>query len=139
MNNIYYHYFRYCLHRKLLAKTIWVIEHFLTMECYRKLCSRLYWRKLQPGTASYTTRCWLIFLSALSAVWLAFFYDPIDPANLSSPSRILAFFSRIFEKIEHSFCSFIFGIDYVDTIHELSLHNILNSQDTYLKTSALLI
>ncbi len=148
MNNIYYLYFRYCFHRKLFSKTIWVIEHFLTMECYRKLCNRLYWRKIQPGTASYKTRCWIIFLSVLSSVWLAFFYDPIDPANLSSPSRILNLFSKIFEKIDHSVCNFFYVLafpaaqyNYLKSYKRVNSDNILLwcTQDTYLKTSALLI
>ncbi len=93
-------YIRSMLVGKYFHKTVWVLNHFLTMECYRKLCNRLYWKKLERGTLPYTTRCWLIVLSAFSAIWLAFFFDPMDPTNSKSPSRLVQLVSRIFHKIE---------------------------------------
>ena len=150
MKNVYYLYVRYYLHSKLFSKIIWVLNNFLTMECYRKLCNRLYWKKIQPGSVSYKTRCWLIFLSVISAVWMAFFYDPTDPANLNSPSSRLGgtLFSKIFEKIEHSLCNFIYyfgaavpAVQYIKSYRNLSSDNVLlwRTQNAYLKTSALLI
>lgn len=150
MYNIYFTYFKHCLLGKLLRKTVWVLNNFLTMACYRKLCNRLYWKKIQPGTTSYTTRCWFIFLSVISAVWLAFFYDPTDPANLNSPSRLLSLFSKIFRKIDHSLCKLINALEtavsarqyeYVRSYRTITPGNVMfwRTQETYLKTSSLLI
>jgi len=38
---------------KYYRKTTWVLQNFLTMECYRKLCYKCYWKKVQPHTLSY--------------------------------------------------------------------------------------
>jgi hypothetical protein len=102
MKGFYYLYIRFFFQSKLITKTIWVLNHFLTLECYRKLCNRLYWRKAQPGTMSYATRCWVIFISVLSAVWMAFFYDPTDPANLYSTSKRMSILSRFFHRMNRS-------------------------------------
>jgi hypothetical protein len=145
MNNVYYLYVRYYLHSKLFSKIIWVLNNFLTMECYRKLCNRLYWKKIRPGTVSYKTRCWLIFLSVISAVWMAFFYDPTDPANLNSPSSRLGgtLFSKIFEKIRHTLSNLFYryGMPVPVLSRILNTDNVLlwRTQNAYLKTSSLLI
>jgi hypothetical protein len=143
MKNVYCLYLKYYLHGKLFSKIIWVLNNFLTMECYRKLCNRLYWKKIQPGTASYKTRCWLIFLSVISAVWMAFFYNPTDPANLNSPSRLLSLFSKIFEKIEHTLSNFFYryAMPVPVPCRILSTDNIFlwRTQSAYLKSSSLLI
>src|SRR5437016_3943788 len=96
MLTFYYYNLRYYLTAKFVSKLIWVINNFLTMECYRKLCNKLYWKKLTPGTLSYKTRLWVIVLSALSAIWLAFFFDPTDPANLNSPSRFISLSKKLY-------------------------------------------
>jgi hypothetical protein len=133
---------------KYIAKIIWVLNNFLRMEFYRKLCNKLYWKKLQPGTLPYTTRCWLIIISALSAVWLAFFFDPVDPTNSNSPSNLITQFSRYFRKLESSLFSLIhtsknfynkfcfhvsISFNYIDNVF------LRQSQETYLKTSAIRI
>lgn len=133
---------------KYFRKTLWVLSNFLTMECYRKLCNRLYWKKFEPGTLPYTTRCWLIVLSAFSIIWLAFFFDPMDPTNSRSPSRLIQLVSRVFYKIErillNTFDSFSRYLN--DYLKQISVHlfyadNILLSrtQFAYLNASSLLI
>jgi hypothetical protein len=118
------------------------------MECYRKLCNKLYWKKLQPGTLPYTTRCWLIVISALSAVWLAFFFDPVDPTNSKSPSNLIIQFSKYFRKLESSLFSLIQTSEKFfnqTSFHVSDLFNYIDNvflwhtQETYLKTSAIRI
>ncbi|RPI17334.1 MAG: hypothetical protein EHM58_09710 [Ignavibacteriae bacterium] len=133
---------------KFVAKFIWVLHNFLRMECYRKLCNKLYWKKLEPGTLPYTTRFWVIGISVLSAVWLAFFFDPIDPANSNSTSAIMNRISKIFRKTEVTFYSLasVFGKVY-NHIKILIFRNfgfidnifLRQSQETYLKTSSIRI
>ncbi|MGH2575834.1 MAG: hypothetical protein ACRDFC_09070 [Ignavibacteria bacterium] len=148
MFNIYYLNIKYYLHSKLFSKFIWVINNFLTMECYRKLCNKLYWKKLQPGTIPYTTRCWLIFLSVISVIWLAFFFNPVDPANSNSPSRFISLLSKFFRKIESSISKLFHNngkptshIYIIKPYQLIDSNNIFlwRTQETYLKTSALLI
>ncbi len=133
---------------KFISKIIWVLNNFLRMECYRKLCNKLYWKKLQPGTLPYTTRCWIIVISALSAVWLAFFFDPVDPTNSKSPSNLITQFSRYFRKLESSLFSLCQTSEKLYNQFCFHVSNLLNfidnlflwrSQETYLKTSAILI
>jgi len=150
MMSIYYFYLRQFVHGKLITKSLWVLNNFLTLECYRKLCNRLYWRKAQPGTMSYTARCWVIFISVLSAVWMAFFYDPTDPANLSSTSRRMSLLSRFFRKIDESlghilnYFGHILPADqfwHLKPCRDARTDNIMSkhSQHTYLRLSSLLI
>ncbi len=144
----FYLYIRSLFSSKYVSKTIWVLNHFLTMECYRKLCNRLYWKKFEPGTLPYTTRCWLIVLSAFSMIWLAFFFDPMDPTNSKSPSRLILLVSRFFRKVEYFLIDFIISSGkslkqfYSDITGFLSFaDNILlnRTQYAYLKTSSFLI
>lgn len=133
---------------RYVRKTIWVLNNFLTMECYRKLCNRLYWKKLQPGTLPYTTRFWLIIFSVISVIWLAFFFDPMDPTNSKSPSRLVNLLSKTFRKIELSVyrlvCSFGKALsiiitqltDFVSSFENIFLPR---TRLAYLKTSSLLI
>jgi hypothetical protein len=118
------------------------------MECYRKLCNRLYWKKLEPGTLPHTTRCWLILLSAFSMIWIAFFFDPMDPTNSKSPSRLIQIISKIFRRIEKIFnaasASVGNSLEYFRSQISKRLSfvdNILlnRTQFAYLKTSTLLI
>lgn len=67
------------LRNKFVSKFLWVLNNFLTMECYRKLCNKFYWKKLTPNTISYRTRFWMILFSVVTALLLAFYYDPSDP------------------------------------------------------------
>ncbi len=96
-----YNYITNLLSKKIFDKIIWASNHFLTMEFYRKLCNRLYWKKLQPGTVPYTTRCWLIFISVISVIWLAFFFDPMDPTYSKSPSNIISRIGNIIKKFKY--------------------------------------
>jgi len=133
---------------KFAAKLIWVLNNFLRMECYRKLCNTLYWKKLQPGTLPYTTRLWIIIITAISAVWMAFFFDPIDPANSNSTSAIMNRLSKFFTKVEATFYSYSSILEKVyNQIKILISYNfsfidnifLWSSQETYLKTSVILI
>ncbi len=144
----FYLYIRSFFSSKYVSKTIWVLNHFLTMECYRKLCNRLYWKKFEPGTLPYTTRCWLIVLSAFSMIWLAFFFDPMDPTNSKSPSRLILLVSRFFRKVEYFLLNCIVSSGkslkqfYTDISGFLSFtDNILlnRTQYAYLKNSSFLI
>jgi len=131
-----------------VRKTNWVLNHFLTMQCYRKLCNRLYWKKLKPGTLPYTTRCWLIILSAISVIWFAFFFDPMDPTNSKSPSRIIMLISKGFRKIGFSLNHLISNIGKISSHFIVLLENLISETENiflwrtrlaYLKASSLLI
>lgn len=125
---------------------IWASNHFLTMKFYRKLCNRLYWKKLEPGSIPYTTRCWLIFISAVSVIWIAFFFDPMDPNYSKSPSNIISNISKYVKKVEYIVFD-IFTLNYLKSTDSLRLlavnysNNILFStnQKTYVRTSSFLI
>ena len=86
------------LNSVVICKVIWVLNNFLTMEFYRKLCNRLYWKKLKPHTASYNSRFWMIIITSLTAIWLSFYYNPSDPANTRSSSFIINFFILMLRK-----------------------------------------
>jgi hypothetical protein len=118
------------------------------MECYRKLCNKLYWKKLKPGTVRYATRLWIIILSALSVILLAFFFDPMDPTYSDSLSEKISRLAKFFRKIQSNLSSFFlpFGKIYKHLCSCISFmipdsNNIFlwRTQDTYLKTSAILI
>ncbi|MCI0449090.1 MAG: hypothetical protein L0Y79_04790 [Chlorobi bacterium] len=124
------------------------MNNFLTMEFYRKICNRLYWKKLTPHTASYNTRFWMIIFTALSAIWLAFYFNPSDPSNSKSSGFIILLFALVFKKSGISFSSLVKNISKslnhkIDliTYHILDSYNISlwRSRGTYLRTSALLI
>lgn len=136
------------LKSEFLAKIIWVLSNFLTMEFYRKLCNNLYWKKLTPHTASYNTRFWMIIFTALSAIWLAFFYNPNDPSNSNSSGFIILLFALIFKRSRVSFHNFFKNLSRsvnhkldLLTSHILDSDNISlwRSRETYLRTSALLV
>jgi hypothetical protein len=118
------------------------------MECYRKICNKLYWKKLTPGTASYKTRLWIIIISAISAVWLAFFFDPTDPTSSISFSLMIALLAKSFRKLDFSIHSLTRNIEKgLKQLISLVAHHILDSgniflwrsQETYFRTSSLLI
>jgi len=143
-----YFNFKLFLHAKLFAKIVWVLNNFLTMECYRKLCNNLYWKKLKPGTVPYTTRCWMIVLTAISAIWLAFYFNPTDPANSNSSSSLIKRLSCLFKKLDASLHTFFRNIGKINChLSNLKSFLVLDSENiflwrsrkTYLRTSALLI
>lgn len=144
----YYISLRYFIHRRVLNKILWVLNNFLTMECYRKLCNKLYWKKLTPGTVPYKTRLWIIIISALSAVWLAFFFDPTDPTSSISFSLLMTLVAKSFRKLDFSIHSLYRNLaKNLNQIRNLMFHQILDSgniflwrsQETYFRTSSLLI
>jgi hypothetical protein len=112
------------------------------------MCNNLYWKKLTPGTASYKTRLWIIIISALSAVWLAFFFDPTDPTSSLSFSIMISLLARTFRKLDFSVHSMFNKLEEIMfRIRNLASHRILDSdniflwrsQETYLKSSSFLI
>ncbi|MCC6865351.1 MAG: hypothetical protein IT280_04245 [Ignavibacteria bacterium] len=124
------------------------MNNFLTMEFYRKLCNNLYWKKLAPHTASYNTRFWMIIFTAISMIWLAFYYNPADPANSNSSGFIILLFALIFKRSGISFCLFVKNLSKsVDHKIELITFRILDSLNislwrshrSYLQKSALII
>ena len=136
------------LKSQFIAKFIWVLNNFLTMEFYRKLCNNLYWKRLTPHTASYNTRFWMIIITALSVIWLAFFYNPNDPANSRSSGFIILLFTLVYKKSKVSFHLFVKNLSrFINhkldllTLHILDSGNISlwRSKDTYLRTSSILI
>ena len=145
---IYYQQIKLYLKLGLFAKIIWVLNNFLTMEFYRKLCNNFYWKKLTPNTISYRTRFWMIVLSAITALLLAFYYDPSDPTCsfragyivliasivLTYPSGILISFLRFVSKFTSGSASSI-------SYGTLESRNIFlwRSQGAYLRTASLLI
>jgi hypothetical protein len=102
-------------HNKYFQKTNWVLQNFLTMECYRKLCNKCYWKKAKPHTSSYTRRTFLIFFSILFTMCLSFFYSPNDPANSKSSAyfiRLMKFISTLKVHIINFIRSFINWINF---------------------------
>ena len=147
MNGIYFD-IKLFLNTRFVHSLVWVINNFLRMECYRKLCNKLYWKKLEPGTIPYTTRCWMIVITALSAIWLAFYFNPTDPTNSNSSSGVIKLLTNLFKKINqilHSFFHFTGKVNY--RLNDLLSYLVLDSENiflwpsekTYLKTSAILI
>jgi hypothetical protein len=145
---IYIHQIKLFFKLEFFAKVIWVMSNFLTMEFYRKLCNRFYWKKLTPNTISYRTRFWMIVFSAITALLLAFYYDPSDPAcsfssgyivllasiALSYSSTILISFLRFVSKYTaQSVSSISFG-----TLESKNIF-LWRSQGAYLRTASLLI
>jgi len=136
------------LKNKFISKLIWVLNNFLTMECYRKLCNKFYWKKLDPNTISYRTRFWMILISVLTATFLAFFYDPSDPTHSFTAGCIVIITAL---SVRHS-CRRLFTLLQFyskNTVHNINVFSdsILNSvnislyrsQKSYLRTSSLLI
>ena len=145
---IYLQQIKLYLKLELLDKVIWVLNNFLTMEFYRKLCNSFYWKKLTPNTISYRTRFWMIVLSAITALLLAFYYDPSDP-TCSLQSGYLVLFASI--ALAYSSSTLISFLRFVSkfTAHNVSSisygtlesKNIFlwRSQEAYLRTASLLI
>lgn len=139
---------RLLLNSEFIAKVIWVINNFLTMQFYRKICNNLYWKRLTPHTASYNTRFWMIIFTALSMIWVAFYYNPNDPANANSSGFIILLFALMYKRSGISFQTFIKNLSKsVNTKIDLITYHILDSgnislwrsQGAYLRKSSLLI
>ena len=100
---------------KYFRKTSWVFQNFLTMECYRKLCYKCYWKKVQPHTLSYKRRTFLIIFSIMFAIFTSFFYSPNDPANSRSSAylvKLVKIISTIKIQIINLLRSFIDSINF---------------------------
>lgn len=136
------------LRTKFILNIVWMLNHFLTMEFYRKICNNLYWKKFKPHTASYNTRFWILVLTALSAIWLAFYYNPNDPTNSNSSGFIIMMFALLYKKSAITFHSAIRKLSqFISHKVDVITYNILDSgniflwrsNNTYLRTSSLLI
>jgi len=135
------------LFKEFWEKFIWVVNNFLRIECYRKLCNNLYWKQLKPGTVSSKTRFWMIVATAVSAIWLSFYFDPTDPTSMNSTAKIIRLLELIM--LVYSVLMFTQFVSVVKPITSLrtSISSILNveniflrhSRKTYLKTRSLLI
>jgi hypothetical protein len=118
------------------------------MEFYRKLCNNLYWKRLKPHTASYNTRFWMIVLTSVSMIWIAFFYNPTDPANTKSSSFLIILMALILKRSGISFHNIIEHLSkMLNHLAEKITYRILDysnialwrTQNSYLKSSSLLI
>jgi hypothetical protein len=144
---LYLKYYQNYYWKIIISNLVWVLNNFLTMECYRKLCNKLYWDRSKPGSASSVTRFWLILLSAISIIWFAFFYDPTDPTNSNSPSKLVKLISKYFKRlnnynklISHSDKLILFFKNNLLTFLDNSTNILLFiGGNNYLKTSRLLI
>jgi len=90
----------------------------------------------------------MIVLTAISAIWLAFYFNPTDPANSNSSSSIIKRLSRLFKKLDASLHTFFQNIGKINChLSNLKSFLVLDSENiflwrsrkTYLRTSALLI
>lgn len=145
---IYYQQIKLYLKLDFFAKVIWVLNNFLTMEFYRKLCNNFYWKKLTPNSISYRTRFWMIVLSAITALLLAFYYDPSDPtcsfragyivliasiALAYSSSTLISFLRFVSKFTAQNTRSFSY-----ETLESKNIF-LWRSQGVYLRTASLLI
>ncbi|MFZ1323437.1 MAG: hypothetical protein WAT71_17945 [Ignavibacteria bacterium] len=69
-----------------VAKTIWCIQNFLTMEFYRKICNNCYWSSVYSDKHNVFKQSLLLVLSIIPILFFSFFYSPTDPANLKRSS-----------------------------------------------------
>lgn len=75
--------------KKYLYKISWCLQHFLTMEFYRKICNKCYWSNYYNESCSVFSRCLILFISFVSMLFFSFFYLPTDPANSVKSSVLL--------------------------------------------------
>jgi len=80
--NILFHY-------KFMKKTLWCLQHFLTMEFYRKICNKCYWSNIYNSKHSVFKKSLILTISFLSLMFFSFFYLPTDPANTNKSSYFL--------------------------------------------------
>ncbi len=90
----------------------------------------------------------MIVFTALSVIWLAFYYNPNDPTNSNSPGFIILLFALVYKRSKFSIYTFVRNISKMInhkldllTLHILDSDNISlwRSRETYLRTSALLV
>ena len=116
---------------KYFRKTIWVLQNFLTMECYRKLCYKCYWKKVQPHTLSYKRRTLIILFSIMFATCTSFFYSPNDPTNSRSSAylvRLVKIISTVKIQLINLLRSFIDSINfYLAYLEKLYYSHIFRS------------
>jgi len=146
---IYYNQIKLYLKLELFAKVIWALNNFLTMEFYRKLCNNFYWKELTPNSISYRTRFWMIVLSAITVLLLAFYYDPSDPTCSFSAGYIVLIATTI--SLTYSSITLISFLRFVSKFTAGSISSISygtmkskniflwRSQGAYLRTASLLI
>lgn len=75
--------------KRYLRKTSWCMQHFLTIEFYRKICNNCYWSNFYNSRHTFAKRALILFVSLISMLFLSFFYMPTDPANLNRQSFVL--------------------------------------------------
>lgn len=68
--------------KKILCDINWASQHFLTMEFYRRICNRYYWKRIKPGTVSFLERIFWVIISVFFFSFSSPFYSASDPANL---------------------------------------------------------
>lgn len=74
------------LRLSIVAKTIWCIQNFLTMEFYRKICNNCYWSSVYSNKHNLFKQILLLLISIIPLLFFSFFYSPTDPANLKRSS-----------------------------------------------------
>lgn len=92
-------------HNKIFGKASWCLQHFLTMEFYRKICNNCYWSNLYNPRNSLLKQTLLISISFISLLFMSFFYLPTDPANSNKTSYYV--------KIINFILSFKISIGYI--------------------------
>ena len=106
---------------KLLKKTFWCFQNFLTMEFYRKICNNCYWSNIYNSKHSIVKQSLILFVSFLSVLFFSFFYLPTDPANLNKSSFLL--------RLRYYFS--IFRINIKNTIRNIS-NKIIQLSSSYI-------
>jgi len=76
-------------HNEFIEKTSWCLQHFLTMEFYRKICNKCYWSSIYNSERSFFKKALILSISFLSLMFFSFFYLPTDPANTNKSSYFL--------------------------------------------------
>jgi len=74
---------------EFMKKTSWCLQHFLTMEFYRKICNKCYWSNIYNSKHSVFKKTLILTISFLSLMFFSFFYLPTDPANTNKSSYFL--------------------------------------------------
>ncbi|MDZ4711707.1 MAG: hypothetical protein SGI89_05210 [bacterium] len=67
--------------KSFFVKLAWCLQHFLTMEFYRKICHNCYWSNIYNSKISMPKRMLIVLVSFISVLFFSFFYLPTDPAN----------------------------------------------------------
>lgn len=67
--------------KSFFVKLSWCLQHFLTMEFYRKICHNCYWSNFYSSKNSLFKRALIVLVSFISVLFFSFFYLPTDPAN----------------------------------------------------------